>query len=73
LASWMMMSWERSINICLRYNSVPICASRLGGRVAPQTEDNVNAACLPPLLPDTMQRIRDVYDQYIRPQVYQPW
>ena len=132
----MMMSWVRSINIWLRYNSVPtttfarddhrsfnrqgaafdkgetfsgvdyttglqaveqlrplvppgatmaqmalrwilmfpeVTCAIPGAKRPSQAEDNVHAAGLPPLPPDTMQRIRDVYDQYIRPQVYQLW
>jgi len=38
-----------------------------------QVEDNVQAADLPPLSEASMQKIREIYDQYIRPQVHQLW
>jgi aryl-alcohol dehydrogenase-like predicted oxidoreductase len=44
-----------------------------GAKRPSQAEDNVHAADLPPLSEASMQKIRGIYDQYIRPQVYQLW
>lgn len=44
-----------------------------GAKRPSQAEDNVHAVDLPPLTDATMQKIRDVYDRYIRPQVHQLW
>src|SRR2546430_11348904 len=37
-----------------------------GGKNPQQVEDNVKAAALPPLSPETMQRVEDIYNMYIR-------
>jgi aryl-alcohol dehydrogenase-like predicted oxidoreductase len=44
-----------------------------GAKRPSQAEDNVHAADLPPLSEVSMQKIREIYDQYIRPQVHQLW
>ena len=44
-----------------------------GAKRPTQAEDNVHAADLPPLSEATMQKIREIYDRYIRPQVHQLW
>jgi aryl-alcohol dehydrogenase-like predicted oxidoreductase len=44
-----------------------------GAKRPDQVEDNVAAADLPPLSDDTMQRVSDVYDRLIRPQVHHLW
>ena len=44
-----------------------------GAKRSSQAEDNVHSADLPALSDTTMQKIREVYDQYIRPQVHQLW
>jgi aryl-alcohol dehydrogenase-like predicted oxidoreductase len=44
-----------------------------GAKNPQQAEDNVHAAALPPLSNETMQRVREVYDTYIRPQVHHRW
>ncbi len=44
-----------------------------GAKRPSQAEDNVRAASLPSLSDTSMQRIREIYDQYIRPQVHQLW
>jgi len=44
-----------------------------GAKRPSQAEDNVRAAGLPPLSDSSMQRIREIYDLYIRPQVHQLW
>lgn len=44
-----------------------------GAKNPQQAEDNVRAASLPPLSDETMQRVREIYDTYIRPQVHQRW
>jgi aryl-alcohol dehydrogenase-like predicted oxidoreductase len=44
-----------------------------GAKRPAQAEDNVHAADLPPLSEATMQKIREIYDRYIRPQVHQLW
>src|SRR5947208_1847035 len=44
-----------------------------GAKNPQQAEDNVHAAALPPLSDETMRRVREVYDTYIRPQVHHRW
>ena len=44
-----------------------------GAKNPQQAADNVGAASLPPLSEETMQKVREVYDTYIRPQVQQRW
>jgi len=44
-----------------------------GAKRPSQAEDNVRAAELPALDEKTMQKIRGVYDKYIRPQVQKLW
>jgi aryl-alcohol dehydrogenase-like predicted oxidoreductase len=44
-----------------------------GAKNPKQAEDNVRAANLPPLRPETMRRVQEVYDKYIRAQVHHRW
>lgn len=44
-----------------------------GAKRPSQVEDNCNAADLPPLSDETMAKVREIYDRYIRPQVHQRW
>ena len=44
-----------------------------GAKNTQQVEDNVRAASLPALSSETMQRVREVYDTYIRSQVHHRW
>ncbi len=44
-----------------------------GAKNPRQAEDNVKAASLPPLSEETMQRVRAVYDRYVREQVAEKW
>lgn len=44
-----------------------------GGRKPEQVQENTAAAQLPPLTPETMARVREVYDTYIRPLVHTRW
>jgi aryl-alcohol dehydrogenase-like predicted oxidoreductase len=44
-----------------------------GAKNPEQAEDNVKAAALPPLTNETMLRVQEVYDTYIRPEVQQRW
>jgi aryl-alcohol dehydrogenase-like predicted oxidoreductase len=44
-----------------------------GAKRAEQVEDNVAAADLPPLSDEAMQRVSEVYDRLIRPQVHHLW
>jgi len=44
-----------------------------GAKRPSQAEDNVRAADLPPLSPETMAKVREVYDRYIREQVHHRW
>lgn len=44
-----------------------------GAKNPQQAEDNAHAAALPPLSDETMRRVREVYDKYIRPQVHHRW
>ena len=52
----------------------PEVTSTIPGAKSPeQAENNVKAAELPPLSDETMQRVREVYDTYIRAQVQDRW
>ena len=52
----------------------PEVTSTIPGAKSPeQAENNVKAAELPPLSDETMQRVREVYDTYIRSQVQDRW
>jgi aryl-alcohol dehydrogenase-like predicted oxidoreductase len=44
-----------------------------GAKRPSQAEDNINASELPPLSPDTIEKIRAVYNQSIRAQVHHRW
>jgi aryl-alcohol dehydrogenase-like predicted oxidoreductase len=44
-----------------------------GAKNPQQAADNVGAVSLLPLSEETMQKVREVYDTYIRPQVQQRW
>ena len=44
-----------------------------GAKNPQQAEDNARAASLPPLSDETMRRVREVYDRYIRTQVEGKW
>ena len=52
----------------------PEVTSAIAGAKNPQqVQDNVHAVTLPPLDQETMRRVREVYDTYIRPQVHHRW
>ncbi|CAN5792495.1 aldo/keto reductase [soil metagenome] len=44
-----------------------------GGKNPSQVEDNVAAAEMAPLSDETMQRAREIYDEYIRDEVHHQW
>ncbi|MEN6410164.1 MAG: aldo/keto reductase [Anaerolineaceae bacterium] len=44
-----------------------------GGRKPEQVQENAMAARFPPLTPETMARVREVYDTYIRSWVHSRW
>jgi aryl-alcohol dehydrogenase-like predicted oxidoreductase len=44
-----------------------------GAKRPDQAEDNLAAAEMPPLLEEIMDRIREIYDRYIRPEVHHQW
>lgn len=44
-----------------------------GAKRPSQAEDNVRAADLPPLLPEVMAKVREIYDRLIREQVHHRW
>jgi aryl-alcohol dehydrogenase-like predicted oxidoreductase len=44
-----------------------------GAKNSQQIQDNVQAASLPPLSDATMQRVREIYDTYIRAHVHSRW
>ena len=44
-----------------------------GAKRVDQVEDNVAAGNLPPLSPETMQRIADIYNRLVKPQVHNYW
>ncbi len=50
-----------------------VTAAIPGAKNPEQAQGNVDAATLPPLSDETMQRVREVYDRYIRAQVHQRW
>src|SRR2546428_12403173 len=52
----------------------PEVTSAIAGAKNPQqVQDNVHAITLPPLGQETMRRVREVYDTYIRPLVHHRW
>ena len=52
----------------------PEVSSTIAGSKNPQqVKDNVQAVSLAPLSDETMRRVREVYDKYIRAQVQQRW
>jgi aryl-alcohol dehydrogenase-like predicted oxidoreductase len=44
-----------------------------GGKNPSQVEDNVAAVEIPPLDEGTMERVKEIYDGSIRPQVHHLW
>lgn len=44
-----------------------------GAKRPSQVEDNVRAADLPPLSPETMAKVRDLYERRIKPLAHQRW
>lgn len=44
-----------------------------GAKRPAQIEENAAAADLPPLSGETMQRVRDIYDEYVRADVHHRW
>ncbi|HZT98835.1 MAG TPA: aldo/keto reductase [Ktedonobacteraceae bacterium] len=50
-----------------------VTAAIPGAKNPQQAEDNVHAAALPPLSNETMRRVQEVYDTYIRAQVHHRW
>ena len=44
-----------------------------GAKNQQQIQDNVQAASLPSLSDETMRRVREVYDKYIRAQIHSRW
>ncbi|MGI9123033.1 MAG: aldo/keto reductase, partial [Rubrobacter sp.] len=44
-----------------------------GGKNPEQVEDNVAAADMAPFSEETMQRAREIYDQYVRAEVHNRW
>jgi aryl-alcohol dehydrogenase-like predicted oxidoreductase len=44
-----------------------------GGKNPSQVEDNVAAAEMPPLSEETMERVKEIYDRFIRPEVQHLW
>ena len=44
-----------------------------GAKRPQQVEDNLAAAQMPPLSDETMQRIREIYDRHVRPEVHHLW
>lgn len=53
-------------------NEVVTCAIP-GAKRPDQVEGNANAASLPPLSAETMQRVKAIYDQRVKPLVHQRW
>lgn len=50
-----------------------VTAAIPGAKTPQQAVDNIQAAELPPLSEETMQKVREVYDTYIRAQVQDRW
>jgi aryl-alcohol dehydrogenase-like predicted oxidoreductase len=44
-----------------------------GAKRASQAEENAAAADLPPIPPQTMEKIREIYERHVREQVHQYW
>jgi aryl-alcohol dehydrogenase-like predicted oxidoreductase len=52
----------------------PEVSSTIAGSKNPQQiKDNIRAISLPPLSDETMQRVREAYDKYVRAQVHHRW
>ena len=52
----------------------PEVSSTIAGSKNPQQiKDNIRAISLPPLSDETMQRVREIYDKYLRAQVHHRW
>ena len=50
-----------------------VSAAIPGARNAAQTENNVRALELAPLPASTLQRVREVYDRYLRAAIHDRW
>ncbi len=50
-----------------------VTAAIPGAKNPRQAQDNVLAANLPPLSPETMHKVREVYDRYLRAQIHHRW
>lgn len=50
-----------------------VTAAIPGAKTPLQAEENVQAAQLPPLAPETMRRVQAIYDSLIRPEVHARW
>ena len=50
-----------------------VTAAIPGARDVRQTEGNAGAVALPPLSPEAMQRVRDVYDRHFREAIHARW
>jgi len=44
-----------------------------GAKRPSQVEENVAAADLPPLSPEVMEKVQEIYEHYIKPQVHHRW
>jgi len=44
-----------------------------GGKNPAQVEDNIAAAEMPPLSEETMERVKEIYDRSVRPEVHHLW
>jgi aryl-alcohol dehydrogenase-like predicted oxidoreductase len=44
-----------------------------GAKRLDQAENNINAIEIPPLPEETMERIREIYDRHVRPEVHHLW
>jgi aryl-alcohol dehydrogenase-like predicted oxidoreductase len=55
----------------LMYEAVTVVIP--GAKNSEQARSNVDAAALPPLSPEAMERIRAIYEQRIKPAVHQRW
>jgi aryl-alcohol dehydrogenase-like predicted oxidoreductase len=44
-----------------------------GAKRPDQAEDNLTATQIPPLSDEAMERVREIYDNHIRPEVHHQW
>ena len=62
---------EMALRWILMFDAVSVVIP--GAKTPEQARKNVDAAALAPLPPETMARIRSIYEERIKPAVHQRW